>query len=67
MKLETATAEQKANYIRGRLYSSGERLVKDEKYRMFYHVLDANGKDLTGAKTLDAVLFWLDNKRNKGV
>ena len=66
MNFETATTKQKVSYIRGRLYSAGETLVRDEKYRMFFHVLDADGNDLTGAKTIDAVLFWLDNERNKG-
>ena len=66
MRLEYATNEQKVNYIRGRLYAAGETLVRDEKFRMFYHVLDADGNDLTGAKTIDAVLFWLDNERKKG-
>ena len=67
MRLKTATVQQKTNYVRGRLYAAGrgERLERDKKVKMFFRVLDAAGNDLTGAKTIDAVIYWLDKERGK--
>lgn len=63
MNLETATLAQKVMYVKGRLFAAGkgEKLVKDERVKMFFHVLDAAENDLTGPKTIDAVCYWLDN------
>ena len=68
MKIENATTQQKVNYVKGRLYAAGdgERLVLDEHVKMFFHVLDADGNDLSGGKTIDAVIYWLDERKKKG-
>ena len=67
MKLESATLQQKVNYVRGRLYAAGagEELVLDTKCKMFFHVQDADGTDLTGGRTIDAIVYWLDNRNDK--
>ncbi len=66
--IENGTVEQKIRFIQGYLYAAGngEQLVVDNKVRMFYHIVDAAGADLTGAKTIDAIAAWLKKERDKG-
>ena len=53
---------EKIGYLRGLAYSKGWRVQEDEKVRMFFHILDENGNDISGAKTVQAAIDFMEDQ-----
>ena len=52
----------KMSYLRGLVMGKGWAIQEDEKARFMVHILDQDGKDLSGPKTIAAAIEFVENQ-----
>ncbi|MBR5180809.1 MAG: hypothetical protein IKW88_00985 [Clostridiales bacterium] len=54
--------DAKIGYLRGLAFSQGWKVEADEKVRVFVHIIDENGEDISGAKTIQAAIDFVKDR-----
>ena len=52
----------KMSYLRGLVMGKGWKVQEDEKVRFFVHIIDQDGNDLSGAKTVQAAIDFVEEQ-----